>query len=126
MTPYEPTSGNGQHDSHNVAQRVGALGDSAQQLLSEARGAVGDLNQLLDLDGRIQRNPYGVLAVAAGIGYLLGGGLFTPLTGRIVHLGIRLAALPFVKGELLSMAESALDGLGQSTHRSAPRSPSNS
>ena len=125
MAPYEPSIGNGHHDpTSNVGQRVGALGDSAQHLFSEAKGAVSDLNQLLDLNGRMKRNPYGMLAAAAGVGYLLGGGLFTSLTGRIVHLGIRLAALPFVKDELLSMAESALDGLGQSA-RSA-RGPGNS
>jgi len=39
---------------------------------------------------------------------VLGGGLFSRLTGRMVRLGFRLAALPFVKEELLNMARSAL------------------
>ena len=49
----------------------------------------------------MKRNPYGTVAAALGIGYVLGGGLFTPLTARIVRLGLRigmrLAVLPLLK-----------------------------
>jgi hypothetical protein len=110
MDQYERTpQGNGAHKPR-VAERVGQIGDSAQHLISEARGAVNDLNGMLDLRGRTERNPYAMVAAAAGLGYILGGGLFTPLTARIVRLGIRLAALPFVKDELMTMAENAVDG----------------
>ena len=67
----------------------------------------------LDIEGRVKRNPYGTSRPALGIGYLLGGGLFTPLTGRLVGLGLRiglrLAVLPVVRDELAELAE-ALDG----------------
>ncbi len=88
-----------------------------QHLWSNARSAVSDLGQTLDLKGRVDRNPYGMVAAAIGVGYVLGGGLFTPLTGRILKLGVRLAMLPFVKDELLGMAEAALQGYqaGQSS-----------
>ncbi|MHB8872364.1 MAG: hypothetical protein ACYC8T_01635 [Myxococcaceae bacterium] len=112
MDPQTP-SGNGAqgHPQHaTVTERVEHLGQSAQHLYSDARGAATDLGDLLDLKGRVQRNPYAMLAAAAGVGYVLGGGLFTPLTGRMVRLGFRLAALPFVKDELVSMAEAAVDG----------------
>ncbi len=103
-----------QNPSNGHAQGVGArvteVEESAAQLIDTARSAVEDLAEKIDLRGRTERNPYGMIAAAAGVGYVLGGGLFTPLTGRLIKLGVRLAALPFVKDELIGMAESALDG----------------
>jgi len=112
MDPQTP-SGNGvppapPHPS--VGERAEQLGESAQQLFSNARDAAADLSEALDLKGRVDRNPYAMVGAALGVGYVLGGGLFTPLTGRIFKLAVRLAALPFVKDELMSMAESAVDG----------------
>jgi hypothetical protein len=113
MATYQ-SSGNGTAHKGPVGERVDHLSGSAQQFFNDARGAVSDLNGYLDLKGRVHRHPYGMLAAAAGIGYLLGGGLFSPLTGRMVQLGIRLAALPFVKDELLAIAQNTLDALGAS------------
>ncbi|NVJ22802.1 MULTISPECIES: hypothetical protein [Myxococcus] len=127
MTNYPGASGNGNPSSREqgsdagFGQRVDQIGSEAQQLWSDARGAVGDLGQTLDLRGRVERNPYGMLAAAIGVGYVLGGGLFTPLTARILKLGVRLAALPLVKDELLGMAETAFQGY--QTGRSVMGSP---
>jgi hypothetical protein len=35
-----------------------------------------------DLKTRFDQHPYGALAAALGVGYVLGGGFFTPLTGH--------------------------------------------
>lgn len=113
MTTSQNTPNNGSHtsgDDQGFGQRVDQIGSEAQQLWSNARSAVSDLGQTLDLKGRVERNPYGMMAAALGVGYVLGGGLFTPLTARILKLGVRLAMLPFVKDELLGMAEAALKG----------------
>ncbi|AKQ67397.1 hypothetical protein A176_004309 [Myxococcus hansupus] len=113
MTTFPGASGNGSPQDPQgggFGQRVDHIGSDAQQLWSDARGAVEDLGQTLDLRGRVQRNPYGMMAAAIGVGYLLGGGLFTPLTARVLRLGVRLAALPLVKDELLGMAEAAFQG----------------
>ncbi|NBD10730.1 MULTISPECIES: hypothetical protein [Corallococcus] len=113
MTNYSGATGNGtaEHgEDAGFGQRVDQLGSDAQQFIDNARSAVADLGQTLDLKGRVERNPYGTLAIAVGVGYVLGGGLFTPLTARILKLGVRLAALPFVKDELMGMAESAFQG----------------
>ena len=112
MSNYESTSGNGHAGSQGprVGERVDQLGSSAQQFFTDARGAVHDLGAGLDLKGRVQRNPYGMVAAALGAGYVLGGGLFTPLTARMLRMGVRLAMLPFVKDELMGMAEAAMQG----------------
>ncbi len=113
MTTFQNTQNNGSHtsdDNQGFGQRVDQIGSEAHQLWSNARSAVTDLGQTLDLKGRVERNPYGMVAAALGVGYVLGGGLFTPLTGRILKLGVRLAMLPFVKDELMGMAEAALQG----------------
>jgi hypothetical protein len=99
--------GNG-HAQVSAHERVEHISESAQKLYDEGRGAVNDLGDYLDLRGRTRRNPYAMVAAAVGVGYVLGGGLFTPLTARILKLGVRLAALPFIKDELLSIAEGAV------------------
>jgi hypothetical protein len=67
------------------------------------------MGDALDVKGRVRRHPYGTVAAAIGIGYVLGGGLFTPLTSRIVRfgirLGMRLAVLPLIKQEMAALVE---------------------
>ncbi len=105
-----PPSGNGQHQTQGFVGRVGHLNDSAHQLLEEAKSTFEDLGQVIDLRGRVQRHPYAMVAAALGVGYVLGGGLFSALTFRVVGLGMRLAAVPLVKNQLLGLAEAAVSG----------------
>ncbi|SRR5216684_841772 len=95
-----------------ISKRVQEIESSAQHLLDEAKGVMSDLRDSLDLRSRVERHPYGMLLAAAAAGYILGGGLFTSLTGKLVRLGLRLAAVPLVKDELINLAQSALSGLG--------------
>jgi hypothetical protein len=113
--------GNGQAGAGGpgIGQQFDNVGHTAQQLVDEARGAVQQLGQSLDLKGRVERHPYGMVLAAFGVGYVLGGGLFTPTTARVVRLGMKLAALPLVKDELLGFAEQAVDGFTQQAR--APR-----
>ncbi len=108
--PQNPPSGNGHHQPQGFAGRVGHLNDSAHQLLDEARNTLEDLGQAIDLRGRVERHPFGMVAAALGVGYVLGGGLFSGLTFRLVGLGVRLAAIPVVKSQLFGMAEAAVSG----------------
>jgi hypothetical protein len=64
-----------------------------------------------DLEDQMARSPYGMIAGAIAVGFVLGGGLFTRLTGRIVGAGLRIglmAALPLLKEEALSAADRSL------------------
>jgi len=61
-------------------------------------------------------HPGRTAALALGAGYLLGGGLFSALTARLLgtglRLGFRLALVPFVTQGLVSMGESLVRGGG--------------
>jgi len=106
----------------SIGKRVQDIESSAQHLMEEAKGVVTDLRDTLDIRARVQRHPYAMLALAAGVGYVLGGGLFTRLTGSLVRLGVRLAAVPLVKDELMNLAQGALSGLGSEQSSEQPQS----
>jgi hypothetical protein len=61
------------------------------------------VRDIIDIDGRVERNPYGMLAGAVGAGFILGGGLFTRVTEKIAGAALRIAvmaALPQLEKEL--------------------------
>jgi hypothetical protein len=60
------------------------------------------VRDIVDVGGRVERNPYGMMAGAMGAGFILGGGLFTRLTERLVGAALRIgvmAALPRLEKE---------------------------
>lgn len=63
---------------------------------------------LAAVQGQVRSHPYRTVAAALGIGYALGGGIFTPLTARLVRIGLRIgirtALLPVLKAELSELA----------------------
>jgi hypothetical protein len=111
METQEPNASNG----HAGGEGPGWVSDSAHKAWDRTRGAVAELKRAAAIEERVNRNPYGSVAAALGIGYVLGGGIFTPLTSRIVTLGvrigIRLALLPMLKDEISVLAD-ALTGEG--------------
>ena len=91
-------------------ERQGAM-DHGRRMVEEARAfreAIGNqaesFARSIDLRGRVERNPIGMVLAAAGIGYVLGGGLFSPLTGKVVRIGLRLALIPVIKSQLANIA----------------------
>jgi hypothetical protein len=95
-----------------MAINTGYQGDTdamghAKKAVEEARAfkeAVGskasDLAAQIDLRGRVQRNPIAMVCAAAGVGYLLGGGLFSRTTARLLRYGLKAALIPLVKSQL--------------------------
>ena len=62
------------------------------------------LRETFDIQERLRRNPYAMEAGAVGIGFVLGGGLFTRLAAKILGTGLRIglmAALPSLQKEIL-------------------------
>jgi hypothetical protein len=70
---------------------------------SDERSLIDLLREAADLDGRVQRKPYLMVAGALGAGFVLGGGLFTRLCERIAGAALRvamLAAAPLLEDEI--------------------------
>ena len=91
-------------------QGQGAI-DHGRRMVEEAKAfkeAIGSqaesFGKAMDLRGRVQRNPIGMVALAAGVGYLLGGGLFSPFTSKLVKVGLRVALIPLIKSQLANLA----------------------
>ncbi len=106
------TNGHGKHTvAGKVAQHVDKAAEAAQTMRDEATAAGQGLADAVDLKGRVERHPYAMVAAALGAGYVLGGGLFTATTGRLIRMGLKLAAVPLVRDELLTLAETAIDSV---------------
>jgi hypothetical protein len=104
-------------------KRNGRRGAEPARLLSavdEARRSVEAFAD--DLRTRVEEQPVKTLALALGAGYILGGGLFSALTGRLLYgglrIGLRVAALPLVREEILGLIETISDrGRGETERR---------
>jgi uncharacterized membrane protein YhaH (DUF805 family) len=73
----------------------------APLLVEDARGLI---RETFDIQGRLRRNPYGMVAGAVGIGFVLGGGLFTRLTAKLAGTGLRIAlaaSLPILEKQIV-------------------------
>lgn len=93
---------------------------SLMSAVDQARRSVETLAD--DLRERVEEHPWKTLGMAVGAGYLLGGGLFTALTGRLLfgglRIGLRLAAIPLVREELMGFMETIKDtGRGETERR---------
>jgi ElaB/YqjD/DUF883 family membrane-anchored ribosome-binding protein len=107
-----------------VKRRRAAAANSEQarllSALDEARRSVSETAS--DVRDRMEQHPWRMLGLAVGAGYILGGGLFTALTGRLLlgglRIGVRVAALPLVREELLGALSSVTDsGRGETERR---------
>jgi hypothetical protein len=103
-------------------------GDEAAK--SGRRDAPGETDRPLadvkaDLGALVAEHPVGVLATALGVGYVLGGGVFTRLTSRLLRLGLRLgiqfAVMPVLEQELATIV-----GLGRTTNGTGDDPPEGS
>ncbi|MBL8954081.1 MAG: hypothetical protein JNK82_25115 [Myxococcaceae bacterium] len=104
--PY--SEGNGHHREPTPAEKMRAKVEETKQQAESVAEAVTS-----GITDKVIENPYGMLAAAFAVGYVVGGGLFTKTTARVVQLGARLAMIPQVREPLLDLAEQALDGILQ-------------
>jgi hypothetical protein len=73
------------------------------------RDARAQVSELLASVLRFTRaRPYSALGLGVAAGYLLGGGLFTPLTGRLVRSSGAFASFPEVQEGFLAALEQAV------------------
>ena len=112
-TPEAGDNGYGKQSA--LDDQVAATGELREHdTLVQARDAVKNLYQQLDIEGRVRRNPLGMVAAALGLGFVLGGGLTTSLARRLlgigVNRGIRLVLLPMLTEHLWGLAGSKRTG----------------
>lgn len=84
------------------------LAERARELAGQGRAAASGATEAVLEHAR--ENPYPALAAAFGLGYVLGGGLFSKTTARVLGLGLKLAAVPAVQAAVLDVVEVALEG----------------
>lgn len=77
------------HDVHTIGDHGRRLRRDAVALAAEVRSATADLERYLTEE--VRRRPYGTLGAAAGIGYVLGGGLSARLTAVLLGTAGRVA-----------------------------------
>ncbi len=80
-------------------------GAGARQLGETARGAWADVT------ARLADDPYPVLGAALGVGYVLGGGLFSPLTRPLWRAAMGLLLLPKAREPIARAADSVRSAL---------------
>jgi hypothetical protein len=96
--------GMGATDNGRTFEHASRMVDEARAFGSSLSSQAQSFTESLDLRGRVQRNPIGMVLAAAGIGYVLGGGLFSPMTSRLLKVGLRLALVPVIKSQLGAIA----------------------
>jgi ElaB/YqjD/DUF883 family membrane-anchored ribosome-binding protein len=105
------------------SSKASSLKDEAPRLASAVSEARQSFEVMLD-DWRemVEERPWRALGIALGAGYVVGGGLLTSLTGRILfgalRIGVRMAALPLVRDELMGLVQNATErGRGETERR---------
>lgn len=95
----------------NVTWQPPAIADTVVELAKDANSALNGVSDAVGLTEQVEKAPYAMVAAALGVGYVVGGGLFTPTTTRLLRLGMKLASIPQVRDRLLDVAEAAIDGV---------------
>lgn len=85
------------------------LRDTVTEAALKANSALNGVSDAVGLTEKVEKAPYAMVAAALGIGYVVGGGLFTPTTMRLVRMGMKLTSIPMVRDRLLDVAEAAID-----------------
>jgi hypothetical protein len=119
MESQKETNGQTSEPRRHLGQKVERVGSSIQSLAS--RESVDELRDMLDLPRRMSQSPYGMIGVALGVGYLLGGGLFSSTTRRVLHVGLRfgvqVAAISLLKEQFGLLTRGASNGNHNSTNQ---------
>lgn len=103
----------------NVTWQPPELPEVVVDAAKNANSAINGFSDAVGLSEKVEQAPYAMIAAALGVGYVVGGGLFTSTTTRLVQLGMKLAAIPQVRDRLLDVAEAAIDGVLQQAQQEA-------
>jgi hypothetical protein len=108
--PRKSGNGHGHAPPPGLGARVRSLNRAARSLKEQVRTTASDFSDALDVRRRVRRHPYAMVAAALSVGYVLGGGLFSRTTVRLLGVAGRVATLPLIRNELIGLAEAMLSG----------------
>lgn len=94
---------NGKGKADELVEHTRELRHNARQVADDLRHIYSSASDRVNLGQLYRQNPYMMLGVAAGVGYLLGGGLFTPFTSRLLRIGTRAVLIPLATAQLDKM-----------------------
>jgi hypothetical protein len=105
--PKEPQQS---HEPQAAGHAPAGLAESADHALQ----SVGSLYNAVDaiVSQQVRERPYVTLAAAAGVGFILGGGIRSPFGQVLMRVGVRAFGPPLVSAALHSVVERA-QGLTQ-------------
>ncbi len=76
------------------------IADKTQRVAEDLRGLFDTVRNDYPIGKYYEENPYIVLAAAAGVGYVLAGGLLSPFTRRLMRVGMKALVLPMAASQL--------------------------
>ena len=85
-----------------------AVRETVENLARDANSALNGVADAVGLTERVGKNPYAMTGAALAVGYVIGGGLFTPTTMRLLRLGAKLAAGPLMRERLIQFVEDSV------------------
>ena len=91
--------------AEQVLRHVRAISDEVTGLAGAVSSLVETARSKIDVERRLREQPVKTMLIAAGVGYLAGGGFFTPFTGRLMRVGARLWLIPALKNQLVNRQE---------------------
>lgn len=97
------------------------IGSVILAALKNAGSTVNNAAESAGLADKVAQSPYGAVAAALAVGYVAGGGLFTATTARVIELGLKLTSVPFIRSQLLDIAEGAVDSVLEQTRKIDPK-----
>lgn len=80
-----------------------------RQAARTVTGVVDNAAHRMGLRDAVEQSPLAVAGAVFAVGYVLGGGLFTRSTVRLVEFGAALSQVPFIRVPVLRAMETALD-----------------
>jgi ElaB/YqjD/DUF883 family membrane-anchored ribosome-binding protein len=87
-------------DITDAARKVGqGLGELGRALSAGREDVLEPIHEL------VQQRPLAAVGLAFGVGYVLGGGLFTRMTGRLIGISWRLGGVALAKSLLANLGE---------------------
>jgi ElaB/YqjD/DUF883 family membrane-anchored ribosome-binding protein len=96
MSDSEHANGNGAARGPQRLREPMSLADHARQIQHDAEALAGAVREATDgvqrsLTAQVEQRPFSTVGVAAGVGYVLGGGLSSRLTATLLGAATRVA-----------------------------------